>query len=94
MIPLTPVSPYIRSVKFCREEWEKWFSGDRILSVEGGWRGILHANQAIFDPGASWKFFTQPGFNEGWLDGGASLTWYLVFVAGELERVEALVGMC
>lgn len=35
------------------------------------------------DPRAAWKFFAQEGFDMGWIDGGASRTWYLVFAGGE-----------
>lgn len=80
MIPLLPSSPYSRPRKFVQEEWDKWFSNGRA-NVGGGWRGILYANLALIDPAASWRFFTQQGFDQGWIDGGASRTWYLAFVA-------------
>lgn len=51
--------------------------------VEGGWRGVLYANLALIDPKAAWEFFAQPNFDYNWIDGGASRTWYLAFVAGE-----------
>lgn len=83
MLPLTPVSPYIRSAEFCKQEWDQWFSRGRVDHVDGGWRGVLYANMAIFDPRESWGFFTQPNFNTSFLDGGASRSWYLSF-AGSL----------
>jgi len=51
--------------------------------VVGGWKGILFANYAIIDPVAAWNFFVSTTFDESWLDGGASRTWYLAFAAGE-----------
>jgi len=80
MIPLTPVSPYIRSISFTREEWDQWFSNGRTNNINDGWRGILMANVALFDPQQAWSFFTQSGFRDSWLDGGASRSWYLAFV--------------
>ncbi|KAI5781408.1 endo-1,3(4)-beta-glucanase [Geopyxis carbonaria] len=77
MIPLSPVSPYIRSAAFCQEEWNQWFSN--TSNINDGWKGILYANVALFNPRASWQFFTQGGFNAAWIDGGASRTWYLAF---------------
>lgn len=55
----------------------------------GGWRGILYANLALIDPKASYAFFrdgTQGHWDELWIDGGASRTWYLVFAAALAEN--------
>ncbi|CZT24362.1 related to glucan 1,3-beta-glucosidase [Ramularia collo-cygni] len=82
MIPLMPFSSYIRTPTFVQEEWEAYFSnGSYIDTVEGGWRGILMANYAISNPAASYQFFSDPAFNVDFLDGGASLTWYLAYSA-------------
>lgn len=83
MIPLTPISTYIRSKKFVSEEWERHFR-NHVDSVNDGWRGIVMANRAITDPSEGWKFFAgeSKGWNNGWIDGGASRSWYLTFAAG------------
>ncbi|KAF2400691.1 endo-1,3-beta-glucanase Engl1 [Trichodelitschia bisporula] len=81
MIPLSTPSAMIRSATFVREEWEAYFSNRRADCVEGGWRGILYANLAAVDAKAAFSFFDQPGFDAGWLDGGASRTWYLAYCA-------------
>jgi endo-1,3(4)-beta-glucanase len=80
MIPLTPISPFIRSSAFVAAEWAALLASI-ISTVNSGWRGILMANLAISDPTSAWNFFTT-GFQSSWLDDGASLTWYLVFTAG------------
>ena len=57
----------------------------RLTPATAGWRGILYANLALVDPKASYAFFRdgQNGFwDERWINGGASRTWYLVFAAG------------
>ena len=82
MIPLTPISPFIRDPSFVTAEWNAKLAGV-IGSVNSGWKGILMANLAISDPQTAWNFFTT-GFQSSWLDGGASLTWYLTFTAGIL----------
>ena len=82
MIPLTPISPYIRKPSFVAAEWAAKLAGF-IDSVDSGWKGILMANLAIADPQAAWNFFTT-NFRSSWLDDGASLTWYLAFTAGLL----------
>lgn len=51
--------------------------------VEGGWKGVLYANLALIDPKSSWDFFAQSNFDYSWIDGGATRTWYLAFIAGE-----------
>lgn len=86
MLPLTPISPYIRSKQLCHEEWLRFFDG-KTDNIEGGWKGVLWANAAIFAPNASFKFFSDPKFSAAWLDDGASRTWYLVFAAGEFTSM-------
>ncbi|KAF2220483.1 endo-1,3-beta-glucanase Engl1 [Elsinoe ampelina] len=80
MIPLFPFSPYVRSQTFVREEWDTYFSNGRVDSIVGGWRGILYANLALIDPATAWDWFGA-GFDNQYLDGGASLTWYRAWSA-------------
>ena len=85
MIPLIPASTLVRTPKFVSEEWQAYFAEtavDPVSQVAGGWRGILYANLAIIDPVTSFNFFASSKFDPSWLDGGASLTWYLAFAAG------------
>ena len=82
MIPLHPMSAYCRTRKFVTEEWRTYFANGRVDSVAGGWRGILYANLAIIDPATRHNWFSGPSFDPQYLDGGASLTWYLTFAAG------------
>ena len=81
MIPLNPASALIKHPNFVKEEWETYFSKGRVDQVGGGWRGILYANLALIDPCTAYNFFNQPNFDWGWLDGGASRTWYLAYCA-------------
>lgn len=81
MLPLTPASPYIRSATFAQQEWNVYFNG-KTSSITDGWKGVLYANQALWDPKVSWRFFNQSNFNSNWLDGGSSRTWYLAFAGG------------
>jgi len=39
------------------------------------------ANLAIINPQAAYNFFTQPNFDMSWIDGGATLTWYIAMSA-------------
>ncbi|KAF2003700.1 glycoside hydrolase family 81 protein [Amniculicola lignicola CBS 123094] len=83
MLPLSPASVYLRSRTFVQQEWDKHFSNGRAM-VEGGWRGILYANLALIDPKTSYAFFRdgiQGMWDDAWIDGGASRTWYLVWSA-------------
>ncbi|KAL3470565.1 endo-1,3-beta-glucanase Engl1 [Aspergillus californicus] len=85
MLPLLPSSPFVRSQKFVREEWNAMFASNAAVpaeGVQGGWKGVLYSNLALIDPAASWRFFAQNNFDNSWLDGGASRTWYLAFAAG------------
>ncbi|KAK6223696.1 glycoside hydrolase family 81 protein [Colletotrichum tabaci] len=81
MIPLLAPSPLVRTPDFVREEWDVYFSGGRVDGIAGGWRGIIYGNLATIDGRAAWDFFNGSNFDPGWIDGGASLTWYLTYAA-------------
>lgn len=83
MLPLLPASKLVRGDKFVSEEWAKYFNNGRADAVVGGWRGVLYGNLATIDPATAWNFFSSSSFDPSWLDGGASLTWYLAYAAGE-----------
>lgn len=83
MLPLLPSSTLTRTQEFVTEEWNTFFSNGRVDAIVGGWKGILYANLAISDPKTAWAFFSQPDFDMSFIDGGASLTWYLALAAGE-----------
>lgn len=83
MIPLTPASTLMRNSQFVQQEWTELLA-PIVGSLDSGWRGILQANQALFDPQSSYNFFSQDGFQTEWLDNGASRTWYLAWSAGLL----------
>ncbi|TAQ89602.1 hypothetical protein B7494_g2092 [Chlorociboria aeruginascens] len=82
MLPLLPSSTLTRTKDFVQQEWDAFFSDGRAEAVQGGWKGILFANLAIVDPSTAWSFFSNSNFDAGWLDGGASRTWYLALAAG------------
>lgn len=93
MIPLLPCTPFVRREDFVKEEWDTYFSHGRANEVQGGWKGLIMGNYATVDPRAAWEFFSAPGFEPDWIDGGASLTWYLAFAAGKcLPHMEAQTG--
>ncbi|KAK9458828.1 glycosyl hydrolase family 81-domain-containing protein [Lipomyces oligophaga] len=81
MIPITPVSSYIRTPTFVEQEWNEILESI-IDDVTDGWKGILMANLGLTDPATAWDFFTSSNFTSDYLDGGASLTWYLTYLAG------------
>lgn len=82
MIPLTPMSNFIRTSKFAGEEWNEMALGSLANSIDGGWKGLLMLNSAIIDPQNAWNFFAQPQFNYAFLDNGMSRTWSLAYCAG------------
>lgn len=81
MLPLLPSTPLVRTPQFVAEEWNAFFSNGRADQVVGGWKGILYGNYATINPAAAYAFFSRPDFDPSWLDGGASLTWYLAYSA-------------
>lgn len=89
MLPLSPSTAYTRNPTFITEEWNAYFADtafNAASKVAGGWRGILYGNYACVNPKAAWDFFSASTFNMGWIDGGASRTWYLAYSAGELKH--------
>ncbi|KAH6843016.1 glycoside hydrolase family 81 protein [Chaetomium sp. MPI-CAGE-AT-0009] len=81
MLPLLPHTPLVRTPAFVREEWDTYFSRGRDAPIVGGWRGVIWGNYATIDPRGAYSFFAAAGFDRAWLDGGASLTWYLCYSA-------------
>ncbi|GMM29538.1 endo-1,3(4)-beta-glucanase [Martiniozyma asiatica (nom. inval.)] len=82
MIPLTPISNFVRSCQFVGEEWDQKELCKLCDTLDSGWRGLLMLNLAIIDPKKSWEFFAQDNFNDCWLDNGMSRTWSLTYAAG------------
>ena len=82
MLPINPSSGYIRNKNFVTQEWNRFFSNGRVNSIAGGWRGILYSNLALIDAKTAFAFFNSTNFDPNYLDGGASLTWYLALSAG------------
>ena len=86
MLPMTPISPYVRKKAFVQGEWDNVLA-PLLPSIEStGWAGILSSNLAISDPQTSWNFFAKGSvvdFNYYNLDDGQTLTWALVFAAGQ-----------
>ena len=82
MIPICPVSAYMRDAEFVREEWATYFAQGRVdMVAEPPWKHLLYANVALIDPVASWRHFSNNSVDPTTLDSGASLTWYLSFAA-------------
>lgn len=82
MIPITPMSNFIRTSEFVAEEWNEMALGPLANSIDGGWKGLLMLNLAMHDPKQAWQFFSRNDFQMSWLDNGMSRTWSLAFCAG------------
>jgi endo-1,3(4)-beta-glucanase len=79
MMPISPVSGYVRSKTFVREEWQSYFQSytpqDRV------WTSLLKGNQALIDPVASYNFFSSGSFEDGLKMDGDSRAYYLFYSA-------------
>ncbi|KAK6464841.1 endo-1,3-beta-glucanase [Scheffersomyces coipomensis] len=78
MLPITPVSSFVRLPVFVQQEWEEQIS-TFIDNVDSGWTGILYLNQGLYDPNSSWGFFSSDNWSDTYLDDGQSRTWSLTF---------------
>lgn len=81
MLPITPVSSFLRTPTFVQQEWNQLL-GNVAPTLNSGWAGVLRLNQALFDPQTAYNYFSDSNFKTSNLDGGASLTWCLAFSAG------------
>ena len=84
MIPMMPYSSLTRTQQFVAEEWATYFADGgsaQASNIQGGWKGLIYSNLAIINPRAAYNFFTQPNFDDGWIDGGATRTWYIALSA-------------
>ncbi|OAA51792.1 glycosyl hydrolase [Metarhizium rileyi] len=81
MIPILPPSPFVRDKEFVREEWEAFFDKGRVDDIRNAWKGIIYANYATIEPKKAWEFFISKDFDPQWLDGGASMTWFMAYSA-------------
>lgn len=83
MIPLLPSTPFVRVPKFVKEEWDTFFSDGRIDDIRNAWKGIIMGSYATVEPQKAWEFFSAKDFDPMYLDGGASLTWFMAYAAGK-----------
>lgn len=81
MLPITPISSYIRNEEFVREEWDQKLASI-IDQITDGWKGILMLNFALADPKQSWKWFSRDNWDNALIDNGMSRTWSLAYIAG------------
>jgi Predicted glycosyl hydrolase len=81
MLPITPISSFIRKEQFVKEEWEQKL-GKIVDRIPDGWKGILMLNRALYDPKAAWNWFARDDWNPNLIDNGMSRTWSLAFIAG------------
>ncbi|KAK9471911.1 endo-1,3(4)-beta-glucanase [Dipodascopsis tothii] len=81
MIPLSPVSSYMRTPEFVEQEWKEKLAS-LAPTLTDGWKGILYGNLALYDPQSAYDFFATSSFNTSYLDNGASQTYYLAYCAG------------
>lgn len=81
MLPITPISSYIRGPTFVNQEWTAKL-GAIVDRIPDGWRGLIKLNQGLFDPKESWKWFARDDWDPNLIDGGMSRTWSLAYLAG------------
>ena len=89
MIPLLPPSTQIRSKTFTQEEWDAFFSNGRIDKINNAWKSIIWGSYASVSPKDAWAYFSKANFDASLIDGGASLTWYMAYSAGEFLGIES-----
>lgn len=81
MLPITPISSYIRGPRFVKEEWVMHLQ-PIIDNIPDGWKGILMLNLALFDPEQSYQWFARTDWQDHLIDNGMSRTWSLAFAGG------------
>lgn len=84
MLPITPISSFVRSPDFVKYEYESFLRGKQSGFVKG-WLGIVYLNIALYDPATAWAFFNISSFDYGYLDDGMTLSWTLAYIAGVMQ---------
>ena len=83
MIPVHAPTGLTRNKNFIQEEWDAFFGGGAIDSIDNPWKGIAYAQYALVDPVVSYEFFASDSFQDNWIDGGASRSWSMAYAAGK-----------
>lgn len=83
MLPIVSTTAYIRTPKFVREEYERWFATGKAAEAGRAWQAVVMADLAVANATASWKHFADEKFNADWLfdDLGTSMSWYMWYAA-------------
>ncbi|CAH7672945.1 family 81 glycoside hydrolase [Phakopsora pachyrhizi] len=94
VIPVTPITPFLRDPEFVWQEWiDSGFKADRAgqvcnlaTNLTNGYRTLLLCQYATIDPEFVWNFFEER-ISKGQqipLDDGLSLSWALGFTLNQL----------
>ncbi|ANZ76190.1 BA75_03271T0 [Komagataella pastoris] len=87
MLPLTPISSFIRSPRFCKEEWDQRLGNEFVSAIpEGGWKGLLTLSTVLFEPEIAYNFFVPKDFDPLNLDNGMSQSWSLLLAAHAAQK--------
>ena len=78
MIPINPMTPYIRKASAVLDEWNVYFKG-KTGNINDGWKGVLYAHYGVYDAVASFNFLKQSYWLPEWVDGGATRSWWVAF---------------
>ncbi|KAL2213280.1 glycoside hydrolase family 81 protein [Sarocladium strictum] len=81
MIPVHGPTGLVRNKNFIRQEWDSFFSNGRVDRFDNPWKSIAYAQYALVNPQAAWSYFASGNFQERWVDGGASRSWYMAYAA-------------
>jgi endo-1,3(4)-beta-glucanase len=80
MLPISPISAYIRSKNFVLEEWETVYHSGTFVAKDNQCIPVLRGNEALIDPKDSFNYFASPDFGRR-LQDGESKAYYLFFSA-------------
>lgn len=75
VLPVTPVTAYLRPQAFMEEEWRERLQ-EVLPNVTDGWRSLLLLNLAMLDPSVAYE-----GLRTCALDGGVLRSWALFWAA-------------
>ncbi|KAH7324129.1 endo-1,3(4)-beta-glucanase [Stachybotrys elegans] len=87
MIPVHAPTGYARSKTFIQQEWDVYFSKGRVDAFDNPWKSIAYADYALVNPQVAWNYFNSTSFKAEWIDGGASRSWYMAYVADHEEQI-------
>jgi endo-1,3(4)-beta-glucanase len=80
MIPICPISSYIKTKTFAVNDWNRYFGEDFIVA-DKTWTSLIREGQALVNAEKSYLFFSSSSFEFEYMMDGESRAYYSIYAA-------------